>query len=324
MFRTLLFAAVTAAALAPLPAAAQMQDRRRDDGPPAMAGRPTMLRAGPEQAYPQLRRIEQGQQVQLFGCLPDRSWCDVRLGQDRGWVSGPDLEAEYRGRRDSVANLYGEFQLGDRNFRIGDYWDDHYRQQPFYTDRSRWAQQYGENYRPSWGPRQNETYWGSHTAAGFMIRQAYVRAGPDVRYPRVGLARARSRVIIHGCLRDWSWCDISTRRGNRAGSRGWVVSQHIASLYRGRQQPLDSYASRIGIGVLGFNFNRYWDDNYRTQPFYGQRDGWERQYRQTYRPTWNADGDGQDRDDRYRDGRDRDEQYRDTPRRDGQPRPDGI
>lgn len=319
MLRTLLLAAGMAAALAPLQASAQMQNQRRDDGPPATAGRATMLRAGPEQGYPQVRRIEQGQQVQLFGCLSDRSWCDVRLGQDRGWVSGPDLQAEYRGRRDSVANLYGEFQMGDRDFRIGDYWDDNYRQQPFYADRARWEQQYGENYRTSWGPRQNGTRWDNRTTAGFMLRQAWVRAGPDVTYPRVGLARARSRVIVHGCLRDWSWCDISSRGGNRAGFRGWVVSQHIASRYRGRPQPLNSIGPQAGIGVLRFSFSRYWDDNYRAQPFYGQRDRWERQYRQNYRPSWGSGPErgGPDRDDRNRDRRDKDDRYRD-----GQPRPD--
>ncbi|OYZ16897.1 MAG: hypothetical protein B7Y35_03025 [Sphingomonadales bacterium 28-64-96] len=314
-----MLAAGIAAALAPLPASAQAQNQRRGNGPPAVAGRATMLRAGPEQGYPQVRRIEQGQQVQLYGCLSDRSWCDVRLGQDRGWVSGPDLQAEFRGRRDSVANLYGQFQLGDRDFRIGDYWDDNYRQQPFYADRTRWEQQYGENYRTSWGPRQNGTRWANRTTAGVMLRQAWVRAGPDLTYPRVGLARARSRVIVHGCLRDWSWCDISSRRGNRASFRGWVVSQHIASLYQGRQQPLNNFAPRIGIGVLGFNINRYWGENYRTQPFYGQRDRWERQYRQNYRPTWgtSAERDGPDQDERNRDRRDRDERYRD-----GRPRPD--
>ena len=316
MFRPLMLAAGMAAALAPLlPVSAQMEYQRPDDGPPAMAGRATMLRAGPEQGYPQVRRIEQGQQVQLYGCLSDRSWCDVRLGQDRGWVSGPDLQAEFRGRRDSVANLYGEFQLGDRDFRIGDYWDDNYRQQPSYADRTRWEQQYGENYRASWGPRQNDTRWGNRTTAGVMLRQAWVRAGPDSTYPRVGLARARSRVIVYGCLRDWSWCDISSR----GGSRGWVVSQHIASLYQGRQQPLNSFAPRIGIGVLGFNINRYWGENYRTQPFYGQRDRWEREYRQNYRLTWGngPERDGPDRAARNRDRRDRDDRYRD-----GQPRSD--
>lgn len=316
MFRPFMLAAGMAGALAPLlPVSAQMQYQRRDDGPPAMAGRATMLRAGPEQGYPQVRRIEQGQQVQLYGCLSDRSWCDVRLGQDRGWVSGPDLQAEFRGRRDSVANLYGQFQLGDRDFRIGDYWDDNYRQQPFYADRMRWEQQYGENNRGNWGPRQNGARGGYRTTTGFMLRQAWVRAGPDLTYPRVGLARARSRVIVYGCLSDWSWCDISSR----GGSRGWVVSQHIASLYQGRQQPLNSFAPRIGIGVLGFNINRYWGENYRTQPFYGQRDRWERQYRQNYRPTWGngPERDGPDRDERNRDRRDRDE-------RDRTPNPNGA
>ena len=318
MIRTLMLAAGMTAALAPLlPASAQIQNQRRDTGPQALAGRDTMLHAGPEQAYPHVRRVGQGQPVQLLGCLPDRSWCDVRSGQDRGWMRGPDLQAEARGRRDSVANLYGEFQLGDRDFRIGDYWDDNYRQQPFYADRVRWEQQYGVDYRTSWGPRQNGTRWANRTTVGFMLRPAWLRAGPDISYPRVALAQARSRVTIHGCLRDWSWCDIS----NRASNRGWVVARQIASLYRGRQQPVNSIAPRIAIGVLSFNFNRYWDDNYRAQPFYGQRDRWERQYRQNYRPTWGI-GPENDRPDRNNQGRGR--QDRDERNPNGKPRPDAA
>lgn len=284
MLRTLLLAAGMAAALAPLPAAAQMQNQRRDNSLSAIAGRATMLLAGPEPGYPQVRRIQQGQQLQLFGCLSDRSWCDVRLEQDRGWVSGPDLEAEFRGQRGSVANLYREFQLDDREFRIGEYWDENYRQQPFYAERTRWEQQYGNNYRTSWGSRQNGNRRANSTTAGLLLRQIWVRAGPDVTFPRVDLARARSRVTVHGCLRDWSWCDVS----GRSTRRGWVASQHIASLYRGRQQPLNRIAPRIGVGVLNFNISRYWDDNYRTQTFYGQRDRWERQYRQNYRASWGS------------------------------------
>lgn len=263
------------------PAAAQ-NDRR-----PVMAGRDTMLRAGPQAGYPPVRRIEQGQQMQLFGCLNDRSWCDVGYGDDRGWVSGPDLQSEYQGRRDNVPNLYDEFQMGDRDFRIGDYWDENYREQPFYDERNRWQQRYFDDYQPSWGPRPSQPCWGGggdrggRTTTGYMLRRAYLRAGPDVDYPRVGVIRARTRVMIHGCLRDWSWCDISDYR-----NRGWVFGQHITSTYRGRQRSVNSIAPYVGINVLRLNFGRYWDNNYRSQPFYDERDRWERQYVQQYRPTW--------------------------------------
>jgi uncharacterized protein YraI len=309
MVRTLMLAAGMAALLAPLltvPAAAQNANQRGNRAATAMAGRDTMLRAGPQSGYPQLRRIDQGQQVQLFGCLADRSWCEVGSGPDRGWASAPDLQVEVRGRRDSVANLYGEFGLGDRDFRIGDYWDENYRNQPFYGERGRWEDHYAQNYQPSWGQRQNGSRWGNRpaAAAAVMLRQATLRAGPNINYPRVGIARARARVSVFGCLRDRSWCDIGVRN-----NRGWVSGRHVGSLYRGRLQSLYAIAPAMGIGVLSFSFGRYWDDNYRSQPFYAERDRWERQYRQDYRPSWGA---GPDRDDnqRDRDGRDRNWQSR--------------
>ena len=282
MTRHFMLAAGTVALFAPLLAApASGQNDRRT--PPAVAGRDLMMRAGPQASYPQVRRIQQGQQVQIYGCLNDRSWCDVGYGNDRGWVNGPDLYADYGGRRDSIVNLGGSLQIGNLTFSIGNYWDNHYRQQPFYGERRRWEQRYLDDYQPSWGQRPNQAYWGDGTTNGVMLRRAYLRAGPDAAYPRVGIIRARTRVTIHGCLRDWSWCDISNRR-----NRGWVFGQHVGSNYRGQQRSVASIAPYIGITVLNFSFGRYWDDNYRSQPFYRERDSWERQYVQRYRPSWGA------------------------------------
>jgi uncharacterized protein YraI len=32
----------------------------------------------------------------------------------------------------------------------------------------------------------------------------------------------------------------------------------------------------MGIGILSFMIGSYWDDNYRSRPFYGQRNRWAR------------------------------------------------
>ena len=69
---------------------AQDWSNRRGDLPPAIAGRDTVMRAGPLAGYPQIRRLPQGEPVRLHGCLPDRSWCDVGHGNDRGWIGVPD------------------------------------------------------------------------------------------------------------------------------------------------------------------------------------------------------------------------------------------
>ncbi|WP_156254779.1 SH3 domain-containing protein [Sandarakinorhabdus oryzae] len=321
MIRTMMLAAGMATLLA---APAVAQSDRRDQGPPVMAGRDTMLRAGPEAGYPPVGRIEQGQAVQLFGCLRDRSWCDVGQGNARGWVSGLDLQADVGGRRDSLANAYGNFQLGDRDFRLGDYWDDHYRQQPFYGERSRWEQRYVQDDRQGLGDRQTDRRWGDRnygdrgdggrSITGTMLRMAYLRAGPDVAYPRIGVARARMRVTVFGCLRDWTWCDVAVGR-----DRGWLSSKHIGTRYRGRLQSLASIAPGMGVGVRNFSFGRYWDEHYRNQPFYAERGRWERQYQQNYRSSW---GNGPERDGQYRDRRDRDERD-DQQRDDRRPQPDG-
>ena len=307
MYRRLILAAGVVALLAPLfsvPAGAQNANQRFDRGPAVVAGRDTMLRSGPQTRFPNVRRIDQGQQLQLFGCLADRSWCDVGFGPDRGWVGAPDLQVDVRGRRDSADNVYGELGLGDRDFRIGEYWDENYRSQPFYGERSRWEDHYAQTYQSSWGQRENGSRWGDRTVNAVMLRQATVRAGPNINFPRVGSARTRARVAVYGCLRDRTWCDIGFR-----GSRGWVSGRHVASLHRGRLQSLYAIAPDMGIGVRGFSVRPYWEENYRSQPFYADRDRWERQFRQEDQSGWRAIP---DRDDggRGRDERDRNWQSR--------------
>ncbi len=105
---------------------------------------------------------------------------------------------------------------------------------------------------------------------GYATGRLEVRAGPDHDYPTVGFARPGSRIEINGCLRDWSWCDVTTR-----SDRGWVRGREIQAEYRGRRV---AYGSPWHTPVVSFTFGSYWDNHYRNRPFYRERVRWERHY----------------------------------------------
>lgn len=112
--------------------------------------RSTELLSGPERDYPPLRRLRADTGITVYGCLNDWSWCDVSYGYDRGWVERDDIVINYRGHRSRILPSMG---IGILSFIFASYWDDHYRNRSFYSQRPRWEQQYSSNYRPQWGPR---------------------------------------------------------------------------------------------------------------------------------------------------------------------------
>ena len=114
--------------------------------------------------------------------------------------------------------------------------------------------------------------------SGYVVRTTLMRAGPDYDYPAVQRLRRDTSVTVHGCLRDWDWCDVSNRY-----DRGWVARRDIEVSFRGRRRGITSY---VGIGILSFSFGNYWDDYYRDRPFYSQRPRWEQHYNNSYRPSW--------------------------------------
>ena len=50
---------------------------------------------------------------------------------------------------------------------------------------------------------------------GYVRQDASLRSGPDAGYPEVAWVREGESLWIHGCIDDWSWCDVSwyDRRG---------------------------------------------------------------------------------------------------------------
>ncbi|MDR6709267.1 uncharacterized protein YraI [Novosphingobium sp. 1748] len=109
--------------------------------------RPTEIVSGPDDRYPIVRNLGPNVRVMIYGCLNDWSWCDVAYGYDRGWITRGDLVVFYQGRRRQIAPFLGIDVL---TFMFGNYWDNHYRARPFYTQRSRWEQTYSSNIRPEW------------------------------------------------------------------------------------------------------------------------------------------------------------------------------
>src|SRR6185437_2171977 len=103
----------------------------------------------------------------------------------------------------------------------------------------------------------------------YTSRPVNVRAGPDREYPLVARLDAGAPLDVHGCLEDWSWCDVSFE-----DSRGWVYAGGVSFVYQGGRVPLYSYGPRLGLPIITFSLRTYWGDYYRGRPWYAQRDTW--------------------------------------------------
>ncbi|MEY9198048.1 MULTISPECIES: SH3 domain-containing protein [Sinorhizobium] len=136
----------------------------------------------------------------------------------------------------------------------------------------------------------------AEAAEGFATANVNMRSGPSTRYPAVTVIPSGESVEIHGCLADRPWCDVSFY-----GGRGWVAGQYVQALYRSNRVYVEpEYYRPLGIPTVVFEFDRYWDRNYRGRDFYRDRDRWRRG------PDWIEEGDWQWR---------REEERRDRQRR---------
>ena len=104
---------------------------------------------------------------------------------------------------------------------------------------------------------------------GFASTGLSLRAGPDIGYPALDFIPAGTRLYVHGCIFDWSWCDVSVY-----GERGWVAGDFIDYPYDNRWVSVYDYGAVIGFPILRFVIGDYWYDHYRGRPFYGDRDYW--------------------------------------------------
>ncbi|WP_182083918.1 SH3 domain-containing protein [Aureimonas sp. ME7] len=101
------------------------------------------LRAGPSTAYPPVNVVRGGEDVEVFGCLANRSWCDVDFYGQRGWMSSNYLAFIRGGVRYTGPRSVGYIGAPTITYSFGNYWDRHYRGRDFYRDRQRWDGIYG-------------------------------------------------------------------------------------------------------------------------------------------------------------------------------------
>jgi uncharacterized protein YraI len=112
----------------------------------------------------------------------------------------------------------------------------------------------------------------AEAAEGFATANVNMRSGPSTRYPAVSLIPAGESVEIHGCLADLPWCDVSFY-----GGRGWVAGRYVQADYRRNRVYVEPrYYRPLGIPTVVFQFDNYWDRNYRGRDFYRDRDRWRR------------------------------------------------
>lgn len=101
---------------------------------------------------------------------------------------------------------------------------------------------------------------------GYTSKFVNLRAGPSRDYPMVVSVPAGVSLTVVGCLPDYRWCDVVI-----GANRGWIYGGNINYDYQGRDVPVLTYGSAIGIGITAFVLGSYWDNYYRSYSWYPQR-----------------------------------------------------
>lgn len=98
-----------------------------------------------------------------------------------------------------------------------------------------------------------------------------LRAGPAVGYPIVAHLPPRAHLVLHGCLADYDWCDVSW-----GPDRGWLASADMGAIYRGAPVAITAIAAaRLGVAIVAFDAG-YWRRYYVGRPWYRR---WRYYYR---------------------------------------------
>ena len=109
------------------------------------------LRSGPGTDFPSVEIVEEGESVEIYGCLETIPWCDVSYEEQRGWISSAYIDIDYHGRTVTLEpRYYQTMRIPVVTFEFDDYWNRHYRRRGFYNRRDHWRDYYArEVFRPA-------------------------------------------------------------------------------------------------------------------------------------------------------------------------------
>lgn len=96
------------------------------------------MRAGPSTAFPVVDVIPDNAEVTVHGCVGGYQWCDATWRGARGWIYGDYLSYYYGNRYVPLVEYGPRAGLPIIAFSVGSYWDNYYRDRPWYGQRTRW------------------------------------------------------------------------------------------------------------------------------------------------------------------------------------------
>lgn len=145
----------------------------------AYTTRQVNLRAGPDRGYPQVAYVGAGQSVYVNGCINDYRWCDITAGPNRGWAYAKFIEYPYQNRRVVISDNGATLALPIVSFILGSYWNDNYRNRPWYGQQNNW-----NNWRP--GNRPPPAYGNGYGNGNRFRPQPQPTRPPVVERPNPG------------------------------------------------------------------------------------------------------------------------------------------
>ncbi|MCE1238071.1 MAG: SH3 domain-containing protein [Hyphomicrobiales bacterium] len=90
-----------------------------------------------------------------------------------------------------------------------------------------------------------------------------LRAGPSTAYPVVTVVPVGTRIVTHGCIAGYTWCDVGV-----GPARGWMAANWILISQADTTVVLTpAVATAVGIGVVTFG-RAYWNSYYVGYPWY--------------------------------------------------------
>ena len=103
------------------------------------------VRAGPDESFPAVGALRNGEIVQVHGCVEDFQWCDISDESLRGWMHARHLTYRRHNQTLLIAEHGPSLALPVLTFVLAAYWADYYRDRHWYRNHSHW---HNWHYRP--------------------------------------------------------------------------------------------------------------------------------------------------------------------------------